>query len=170
MKSLIFRVATVAGSLSLLAGGGTAWAAEHQATKETTAKSSQVMVQEISVAKFGKILVDQKGFALYYDVLDKPPHFACTGACLVVWPPLDLSKGQVKAVAGKGVTGLGVVKGEMGKQVTWHGHPLYTFERDSKHTVRGNGVKQDGTWFVVKMTKATTSTSSGSSGSSSSWA
>lgn len=136
----------------LLAGGGTAWAAEHHPAKAPQ-KADRVVVQLATVAKFGKVLVDQNDFALYYDSADKPHHFACVGACLTVWPPLVLPKGQAKPIAGKGVSGLGVVKGPSGEQVTWHGKPLYTFVRDGKGTVRGEGIKQDGTWFVAQVAK-----------------
>jgi len=119
-------------------------------TKDQGAKADAV-VDIATVAKFGKILVDQAGLPLYYDTGDKPPaHFACTGGCLVAWPPLVLGKGQSKPVAGKGVTGLGVVKAPAGEQVTWHGKPLYTFVRDSKDKVLGQGIVQDGTWYVVQ--------------------
>jgi predicted lipoprotein with Yx(FWY)xxD motif len=157
MKTLIMRAASSAGACALalttFAGGGAAQAATRHVAKHVATKD-QVAVDLVSVAKFGKILVDQKGFALYIDSADKPPHFACKGACLVVWPPLVLPKGQAKPIAGKGVTGLGVVKGPSGEQVTWHGKPLYTFVRDSKGTVRGQGIKQDGTWFVAQIKKA----------------
>ena len=78
-------------------------------------------VDEVSVAKFGKVLVDQKGLALYFDTANKPMHFACTGDCLAAWPPLVVAKGQTAALAGKGVTGLGTVRGPSGLQVTWQG-------------------------------------------------
>jgi predicted lipoprotein with Yx(FWY)xxD motif len=167
MKTLMMRAATLAGASAFAlntfaAGGGPAFAEAHHTTKHVATKNThhttkhvatknEVVVNVISVAKFRKVLVDQKGFALYIDSADRPPHFACTGACLVVWPPLLLPKGQAKPIAGKGVTGLGVVKSPSGEQVTWHGKPLYTFIRDSKGTVRGQGIKQDGTWFVAQM-------------------
>jgi predicted lipoprotein with Yx(FWY)xxD motif len=43
-----------------------------------------VAVDEVSVAKFGKVLVHQKGLALYFDTANKPMRFACTGDCLAV--------------------------------------------------------------------------------------
>lgn len=136
------------------AGTGTALGAPLHArpagTKDQHAKAEAV-VDVATVAKFGKILVDGAGLPLYYDTGDKPPtHFACTGACLVAWPPLVLGEGQTKPLGGKGVTGLGVVKAPAGKQVTWHGKPLYTFVRDSKDKVLGQGIVQDGTWYVVQ--------------------
>ncbi|MHB1497983.1 MAG: COG4315 family predicted lipoprotein [Acidimicrobiales bacterium] len=149
------RLAAGAGAsllaLSVLgAAGGTAFAAQKHA-KVVHAKD-QVVVDMASVSKYGKVLVDQNGLALYVDTANKPPKdWPCKGACLTVWPPLLLSKGQSKPVAGKGVTGLGVVKGPSGEQVTWHGKPLYSFVRDSKGKVLGEGIVQDGTWKVAQI-------------------
>ena len=149
--------ATVLALSALGAAGGTAFAAQKHA-KVVHAKD-QVVVDMASVSKYGKVLVDQKGLALYVDSANKPPKdWPCKGACLTVWPPLVLSNGQSKPVAGKGVTGLGVVKGPSGEQVTWHGKPLYTFVRDSKGKVLGQGIVQDGTWKVAQMVATASAT------------
>jgi predicted lipoprotein with Yx(FWY)xxD motif len=116
--------------------------------------STKVAVDEVSVAKFGKVLVDQKGLALYYDTANKPMHFACTGACLTAWPPLVLAQGQTVALAGKTVTGLGTVRGPSGLQVTWQGKALYTFAEDTMGTVTGQGIGH--VWFVAQLSAATT--------------
>lgn len=158
--------------LSLTALGGPASA--------TTTSTSKVVIS-IKTDKYGAVLFDQKGLALYIDMSDKPPHFACTGACLTFWPALVLPKGQTAAVAGKGVTGLGIVKGPEGMQVTWRQKPLYTYAADSKGTVHGQGIKQWGTWYAANSktaltavpatakTAATTANSTGTT-SSGSWA
>ncbi len=163
------QLAAMAGTLALsLSAFGAAPSTALAATRHNPASSvhaqakNQVAVDIVSVSKYGKILVDQKGFALYADAANKPPKkWPCKGVCLTVWPPLLLGKGQAKPVAGKGVTGLGVVKGPSGRQVTWNGKPLYTFVRDQKGTVRGQGIVQDGTWFVARTVK--TGTTSGKS-------
>ena len=160
------QLAAMAGTVALaLSAFGAAPSSALAATRHSRASKvhaqakDQVVVDIVSVSKYGKILVDQKGFALYTDAANKPPKkWPCKGACLTVWPPLVLSKGQAKPVAGKGVSGLGVINGPSGRQVTWHGKPLYTFIRDQKGTVRGQGIVQDGTWFVARM-QATTTTS-----------
>jgi predicted lipoprotein with Yx(FWY)xxD motif len=139
------QLAALAGTAALAlsafgAAPSTALAATRHATASKVHAKNQVVVNMVSVSKFGKVLVDQKGFALYFDSSDKPPKkWPCKGACLTVWPPLLLGKGQAKPVAGKGVSGLGVVKGPSGRQVTWNGKPLFTFVRDQKGTVRGQG-------------------------------
>ncbi len=162
---------TATTGLSLTALAGTASAANRPAATST----SHVTVTVKSVKKYGNVLFDQQGLALYFDTADKPPKFNCTGGCETIWPPLVLQKGQKTAVAGKGVTGLGAIKnstlkaGEM--QVTWKGKPLYTYAADSKGTVNGQGIQ--GIWFVVqpsaKIKAAANSTATASSSSSGGW-
>ncbi|HYA45807.1 MAG TPA: hypothetical protein VED59_09370 [Acidimicrobiales bacterium] len=124
------------------------------------AASSKVAVRVVTVAKYGRILVDQQGLALYIDTKDKPPkHWACTGDCLTAWPPLVLAKGQTTIAAPKGVTGLSTIVGPSGRQVTWKGHPLYTFIKDSKGEVEGQNVLH--IWFVVQPFATTTNGVSG---------
>lgn len=125
------------------------------------AVSTMVAVKAATVAKYGKILEDQSGLPLYYYTKDKAPNlFACTGDCLTAWPALLLPKGQSKPKVGAGVTGISSVKSPQGVQVTWNGKPLYTFFRDSKGVVKGQGVGK--VWYVVQLAAVhTTSASSG---------
>jgi predicted lipoprotein with Yx(FWY)xxD motif len=110
---------------------------------------AKVLVKTATAKKYGKILVDQKGLALYFNKSDQPSRWACTGACLVTWPPLVLPKGEVMAQLSSNISGLGTVSGPSGRQVTWHGKPLYTFSHDSPGTVKGEGVAH--TWYVVQL-------------------
>lgn len=120
-----------------------------------------VEVKMATVPKYGKILVTTAGLALYYDTANKPGKWACTGGCLTAWPPLVLAKGQTKVMAGPGVTGLSTVKSPSGTQVTWDGKALYTFIRDSKDTVTGQGYQK--VWYVAQPSAKATTTASGSS-------
>ena len=43
------------------------------------------------------------------------------------------------------------MRGPSQEQVTWHGRPLYTFVRDHKGSVWGQGIVQDGTWYVAQL-------------------
>jgi predicted lipoprotein with Yx(FWY)xxD motif len=152
-----FPLAVGAASLGLatlatMGGPASATGTAKVAARVTT--SAKVVVDKVRAGKYGQVLVDQKGLALYYDTANKPAHFACTGACLTAWPPLVLGKGQTAAVAGKGVTGLGTVRGPSGLQVTWKGNPLYTFIKDTKGTVTGQGIGH--VWFVAQPSRAAT--------------
>lgn len=152
-----FATALGAASLGLatlaVMGGPASASGTGRADTKVTA-STKVAVDEVSVATLGKVLVDQKGLALYFDTANKPMHFACTGDCLAAWPPLVVAKGQTAALAGKGVTGLGTVRGPSGLQVTWEGKALYTFAEDTKGTVTGQGIGH--VWFVAQPSAATT--------------
>jgi predicted lipoprotein with Yx(FWY)xxD motif len=164
MCALVAGTASVGLSMTALAGAAGA------ANRPAAASSGQVVVTMKSVKKYGDVLFDQKGLALYYDTADKPPHFNCTGGCLSFWPALVLPKGQKAATAGKGVTGLGTIKSPEGVQVTWKGKPLYTYAADGKGTVKGQGIQ--GIWFAARpatltaaaKTTATTASSSSSGG------
>ena len=77
----------------------------------------------------------------------------CTGGCLTTWPALTVAAGS-KPVAGTGVTGkLGTITRSDGKQqVTYNGHPLYLFIKDTKPgQTTGEGITAFGAaWSAVK--------------------
>ena len=150
------RLASVAGIVvfslgSLVALAGPAGATQHRQTdagKKHVPTAGKVEVTMRKVGKYGEVLVNGQGMALYYDTANKPPkHWACTGACLSLWPAVVLPKGQKAAVAAAGVSGLGALNGPSGLQVTWRGKPLYTFAGDKAGQVNGEGAH--GVWFVA---------------------
>jgi predicted lipoprotein with Yx(FWY)xxD motif len=101
----------------------------------------------------GKILVNSKGFTIYVFTADTKNHDNCQNKphCTGVWAPV-LTKG--KPVAGPGVKQrlLGTTKLNNGKlQVTYHGHPLYTYIGDTgKHqTTYNNFPEFGGKWRVI---------------------
>ncbi len=76
---------------------------------------------------------------------------ACGGACASVWPPL-MTTG--KPTAGPGVTAskLGTTKRSDGAtEVTYNGHPLYTYAGDSAPgQTSGQGLDDYGAeWYVL---------------------
>jgi predicted lipoprotein with Yx(FWY)xxD motif len=82
-------------------------------------------------SKLGKILVDSNGQTLYLWQADKGTASTCNGACAGAWPPLIT---QGAPIAGPGVLAskLGTTKRSDGTtEVTYNGHPLYTFVGDS---------------------------------------
>ncbi len=120
--------------------------------------------------KLGTILVNSSGQTLYLDVNDRSGHFACTGQCAAAWPVLKTSSAP-KAAGKANASKLGTVKHGGATQVTYNGHPLYTFVKDSKSSpASGEGING---FFVVspsgnKITKPPTTTTTSSSSTSSS--
>ena len=105
----------------------------------------------IRSATLGTILADARDMVLYTYTADAGGRDGCTGACLKYWPPLLLPGGARAAVAGAGVTGLGIVQRPTGAQVTFEGKPLYTYLGDSRPgETSGQGiVDSGGTWYVA---------------------
>lgn len=95
------------------------------------------------------ILTDGAGYVLYAYSPDTSKASMCVSkGCLSNWPPLLGS-----TVAGNGIENtLGTVTRSNGdKQVTYNGHPLYTFAGDMKPGEdNGNGsYAYGGYWAVV---------------------
>jgi predicted lipoprotein with Yx(FWY)xxD motif len=138
--------APAAGSSSAAAGGG--------GSVRTMSSSA------------GTVLTNSKGFALYTFAADKGSTSVCYGQCATFWPPL---MGPVTVASGVKVSGkFGVTTRKDGsKQVTWNGHPLYTYAGDKSGTVNGNGKNIDGgVWNVVTTSGAAAPAPSQSSSSS----
>ncbi|HEY1320085.1 MAG TPA: hypothetical protein VGF32_07550 [Streptosporangiaceae bacterium] len=96
------------------------------------------------------VLVNAKGFTLYWFAIDTPTKSKCEGTCSQYWIPL---KGP--ATLSAGVTGqLGTIKRSDGSvQATFDGHPLYTYVSDTAPGQNaGDGVNLDGgLWHEVKV-------------------
>jgi predicted lipoprotein with Yx(FWY)xxD motif len=100
----------------------------------------------------GTILVDAKGRTLYLFEKDRAGKSACSGACAKNWPPL-LTKGAPKAAGSARKAKLGTTRRADGtSQVTYAGHPLYTFVVDAGKpgSTKGEGIEAFGAeWYVV---------------------
>ena len=80
----------------------------------------------------GTILVNGRGFTLYAFTKDRRNHEACQriNGCLSLWPVVS---GAAKPILGPGVkrSKVGTIKLKSGKkQLTYGGHPLYTYAAD----------------------------------------
>ena len=105
--------------------------------------------------KLGKILVNGRGRTLYMFAADKRNKDNCitrtASDCLHVWPALATS-GKPVAKAGVKPSLIGTIKLSNGQtQVTYAGHPLYTYIADSRAgQMFGEGVLQSGArWYVL---------------------
>lgn len=86
----------------------------------------------IGSSKLGRVLVNAQGRTLYVWAHDKGSSSTCYGMCAQYWPPV-LTSGKPRALAGARSALLGTTRRHDGRmQVTYHGHPLYTFVMDKK--------------------------------------
>lgn len=117
---------------------------------DTAAMSSPADAATLTLAMadspLGSILVDGHGMTLYLFTKDSPNTSACTGQCLVAWPPL---LGNPTAGRGVDATKLGSFQRADGRvQASYNGWPLYYWKGDSKPgDVSGQKVNQ--VWFVL---------------------
>ena len=167
-RAWIPAVAGVAAAAFAVAGCGGSSGGQHTsaygAPAPTSAASSPAAYGTAPVAngtgaasihlassKLGKILVDSKGDTLYLWQADKGTASTCNGACASAWPPLTTTR---VPVAGSGLSAakLGTTKRTDGTtEVTYNGHPLYTFVGDSgPGQTTGQGNKSFGAeWDVL---------------------
>ena len=104
----------------------------------------------VSQSKFGRILVDGHGRSLYLFDRDRNRKSSCYGGCAGEWPPLIVS-GKPHATSGVKAALLGRTKRRDGRwQVTFRGHPLYTFAGDAaKGQTNGEGLDDFGGWWYL---------------------
>ena len=102
----------------------------------------------LSASSLGQILVDGSGRTVYLFTNDEGTVSSCLGGCVSNWPPVISSTAPA--------LGAGLDAGDFGTttrsdgtvQVTFYGHPLYTFAGDSQvGDVNGEGVSS--VWWVI---------------------
>jgi predicted lipoprotein with Yx(FWY)xxD motif len=158
------RAALLMGCTALLAGCGSGSDGSdsekadakpaNAATPAPPARSAKPRTGKfVKVAKtrYGRILVDGRGFALYLFTRDKGRKSRCYGACATAWPPF-LTKGAPRYGKGTKRGLLGTTHRKGGKrQVTYRGHPLYYYEGDKQpKQVLCQAVQEfGGYWYVV---------------------
>jgi len=113
-------------------GGGTSHStAAASAPAPPASNGSGAASITLATSDLGKILVNSKGQTLYLFQADKGSVSTCNGACASAWPPV-ITKGAPIASAGVSSAKLGTTRRSDGTtEVTYNGHPLYTFAGDS---------------------------------------
>jgi predicted lipoprotein with Yx(FWY)xxD motif len=151
------RIILAGAGLAALAAAGGITAASASSTPAASAAGT-VTVRTASATVAGKtetILVTGQGLPLYIYRPDTATTSLVTGGLARLWPPLT-----TPAVAGAGVTGkVSVLKDVNGQQVTYNGHPLYTFVDDHADQVTGQGVQN---FFVATPGTASITMAAGS--------
>jgi predicted lipoprotein with Yx(FWY)xxD motif len=104
------------------------------------------------VLKTGKVgsvtvLTNAKGRTVYTFAADSPGKSNCYGDCAAYWPPVT---GSPSAPGVPGTFGT-TTRTDGAKQVTWNGHPLYTYVGDSgPGQANGNNLNLNGgVWHEI---------------------
>ena len=150
----------VALTVAACGGGGAATAA----TPKTSSGASATV--GVSKTSLGSILVNSGGLTLYLFRADVGTTSACSGACATAWPPL-LATANPTAGTGLTASKLGTItRSDGSQQVTYNGHPLYRFVKDTKRgQTNGQGVTAFGAaWFALTPSGSQASAPASSSG------
>jgi predicted lipoprotein with Yx(FWY)xxD motif len=88
------------------------------------------------------VLTNAKGFTVYTFAADRPGKSNCNGSCAAYWPPVTGSPSAAPGVPGTFAT---ITRADGTRQVTWNGHPLYTYVGDrSPGQASGNNLNLNG--------------------------
>ncbi len=115
----------------------------------TSASASGGTVVSWRKTSIGNAITTSSGLTLYLFRGDSGTTSKCYGKCAIYWPPL-LTSGKPVASGRVDASLLGTTKRSDGKlQVTFKGHPLYTFLEDKKPgQATGEGSKAFGAqWY-----------------------
>jgi predicted lipoprotein with Yx(FWY)xxD motif len=160
LAAAVVLMAVVAGC-----GGGSSSSSTTKTEAKTTstlptppkpppnAEEGTVFVSLGSAKGLGEVLVDSEGRTLYAFSGDEGGAPTCEGACAKTWPPLLDENGEPQPSNGTGAARLGTVERADGTtQVTYAGHPLYSFSGDKlPGEAKGDGSSAfGGTWSALK--------------------
>ena len=105
------------------------------------ASASSTARIEIVRTTLGKVLADGRGHTLYMLSSDKRSRSTCFGACAHAWPPLTTNakpRASTDVTSSKLAT---ISRGKGVRQVTYDGHPLYGFIKDTgPRQTHGQGI------------------------------
>ena len=165
-----------AATVALAACGSTAATGTSGSGGGSTAKpaiASGSGIKTVSTSS-GTVLTNTKGLTLYWYAIDTANKSNCAGKCATFWPPVPAGTKVASGVSLPGKFG-SITRSDGSKQLTYQGHPLYTFAEDTAAgQIKGNGITTSGghtadLWWAVtpsgsKLAAAPKSTSSSGSG------
>jgi predicted lipoprotein with Yx(FWY)xxD motif len=165
--SIGLSVFALAALLSGCGGGATTTTPTSAAPAPSSAAASSAPAStsaaELNVAQStaGQIVVADQGLSVYSFTKDTKDSgtSACTGECLMSWPPVTSTSATptVNGVTGK----VGTIQTADGKmQVTINGMPIYYYAKDqAAGDITGQGV--GGVWYLVAPSGEMIKTASG---------
>jgi predicted lipoprotein with Yx(FWY)xxD motif len=158
LPAAALALAAIALIVAGCGGSMTGSTSSSQPSKSQAAKSSEL----------GPVLVNSEGLTVYAFAKDRGTMSSCSGPCAEAWPPVTTAGAPIRG-EGAMASRLGTTKRKDGtSQVTYAGHPIYTFVEDSKPgETNGNGVFAFGAeWHALDGTGSPVAASAGSEGES----
>lgn len=149
LKKSILAAAGTGTAIALMSACGTVTDDAQTQPSATPAAAGQVELGTRDTA-LGTVLTDGDGLTLYRSDEDTPGSIRCTGPCAEIWPPsLGAPRPDATLAARTGAT----TRPDGTVQITYDGHPLYRFAKDTAPGQTG-GDDIKGTWHVVTVDSA----------------
>jgi predicted lipoprotein with Yx(FWY)xxD motif len=131
------------------AGTSSTPAAAGASSPAASASGSTLMATTIG----GKqVLTNAGGFTLYSFAPDTPTTSKCYGSCAAYWPPVTGTAAASPGLPGRIAT---ITRTGGARQLTYNGHPLYTYIGDSAPgQAKGNNLNLNGgLWHEVPVSR-----------------
>jgi len=148
-QRLLGLAALLIVALVAVAAAGAAGAQRPDATPDADAAAARGTKIVQKGSRFGRMLFDTRGQAIYIFQRDRRNESRCFGECARLWPPV-YTKGTPRAGSGVRKSLLGSIRRGKRRQVTYNGKPLYFYAHEGPgqilcHEVFLNG----GLWWVI---------------------
>ena len=137
MLLALLAVAAASAILAACSSSGTSSTSGSGSGSTGTSSPAAATTGNLKTTTIGgaTVLTNAKGFTLYSFAPDTSTTSKCNGACAQNWPPV-----KPAALGAKGAFGT-IKRSDGSAQLTFHGHPLYTFVGDkSPGQASGNGI------------------------------
>ena len=163
MLLVLPAIAATAAVLAACSSSGTSSTSGGGST--STSSPAAVTAGSLKTATIGgaTVLTTSKGFTLYSFAPDTSTKSNCNGACAQNWPPVKVPT-TASGVKGAFAT---IKRSDGSTQLTFRGHPLYTFVGDkSPGQASGNGINAfGGLWHEAPASGGAAPAGNSSSGS-----
>jgi predicted lipoprotein with Yx(FWY)xxD motif len=154
LAAAAFTAGACGGDEKGSAGTDVARAAMETTVAETSASATPAgagSVVKVGSSRYGRVLFDGDGRALYLFTRETTSRARCYDACAKAWPPF-LTSGSPSAGRGARDSLVGTTRRRNdNRPVTYAGHPLYYYVSDRKpgQILCQDVVEFGGTWLVV---------------------
>jgi len=159
----------IAAAVVVLAACGSSTASNSGGTSGGGSTASSGSGGGATTTSKSKVLTDSAGFTVYWFAIDTPTKSNCSGTCATFWPPLPASA-KITGMSSLPGTFGSITRSDGSKQLTYMGHPLYTFKQDTAPGQdNGNGKNlSGGVWWAATPSgaKLPVTPAGGSTGSS----
>lgn len=99
---------------------------------------------------YGDVLTAGYSATLYMNVKDSADHSSCTGRCATTWHPLVTDR-EPQALEGASANLVSAFRRDDGRrQVTYNGHPLYTYRGDHQ-PLAATGQGANDRWYLISV-------------------